>query len=153
MTSLPVSRPRTQSEPHACTCTSQTVKAGVVVAVTNSVHWLRRPQVAECGWRHALLGLDGAVYHARCEFAGGESGVVFQVVDLKRLDTGTEYRLTIGHGDDQCSCPHKQYRGCECKHLAGVKAALAYLEEQERLEWEAEVALAALDTDTSPAPF
>jgi hypothetical protein len=142
--------------PEVChaNCTSETVKAGEVVPVTNSVFWLRRPVVAACGWRHALVGIDGAVYHAACEFAAGESGVVFQVVDLKRLDTGAGYRLVVGHGDDTCSCPHRTYRGCECKHLAGVKAALAYLEEQERLEWEAAVALAALeDFNNEPAPF
>jgi hypothetical protein len=132
---------------------SETVKRGEVQAVAHRCFWLRRPAVAANGWTHALVGLDGAIYKAACEFAAGESGVVFQVVDLKRLDTGAEYRVVIGHGDDSCSCPHRTYCGCECKHLAGVKAALAYLEEQERLEWEAAVAIAALDMDNSPAPF
>jgi hypothetical protein len=132
---------------------SQTVKAGEVLAVANSVRWLRRPQVRENGWHHALLSIDGKHYKAECSFASGESGVVFQVVDLARLDTGDEYRLIIGHGDDNCSCPHRTYRGVTCRHLAGVRAALAWLEEHERLAWEAAVAIAALDMDNSPAPF
>jgi hypothetical protein len=137
-----------------CNCTSETVKAGEVVAVSHQCYWLRRPQVAANGWRHALVGLDGAVYQARCEWAAGESGVVFQVIDLRRLDTGAEHRLVIGHTEEQCSCEHSTYRGVTCRHLAGMKAALAYLEEMERLEFEAAVAVAALeDFNNEPPPF
>jgi hypothetical protein len=134
-------------------CQSQTIRAGQVQAVPHAVHWLRRPQVAPQGWRHAILAIDGTAYRAECQFAAGESGCVFQVVDLRRLDTGADYRLVIGHGDDTCSCPHATYRGVTCKHISAVQAALAWLEERERLEWEAAVALQALGEADVSVPF
>jgi hypothetical protein len=139
--------------PAACRCTSQTIKADELLSVTHDVFWLRRPQVREDGWHHGILSINGLSYKAECNFAAGESGIVFQVVDLVRLDSGDAYRLTLGHGEEQCTCPHSQYRGVVCKHINSLRAALAWLEEAERLEWEAEVALAALDGDHSPAPF
>jgi hypothetical protein len=135
-------------------CESQTIKSGELLSVTHDVFWLRRPQVRENGWNHALLSIDGRHYKAECTFAAGESGCVFQVIDLNRLDSGESYRVTLGHGEEQCSCPHHQYRGVVCKHINSLRAALVALEEQERLEWECEVAVAALeDFNNEPPPF
>jgi hypothetical protein len=135
-------------------CTSETVKAGEVIAVGHSSHWLRTPQVRENGWHHAILSIDGTIYRAECTFCGGSEGV-WQVVDLDRLDRpGTAYRVTLGPDGDLCDCPHRTYRGVACKHAAAVRTALEWLEEDERLRWEAAVALAALDDyHREPAPF
>jgi hypothetical protein len=135
-------------------CQSETVKAGEVQTVRNVGHWLRRPVPRTNGWHNGLLTINGLTYRAECNFAAGESGIVFQVVDLRRLDTGDAYRLVIGHGDDSCSCPHHQYRGVVCKHINSLRAALVALEEWERLEWNAAVAVAALeDFNNEPPPF
>src|SRR5207244_1504513 len=83
----------------------------------------------------ALLLIDGTAYDAEGFFCpDGDAGPVWLVVDLRKPD-GTHYRLTLGHGDDQCDCPHMTYRSLRCKHLAGVQAALAWLEDAERAEW------------------
>jgi hypothetical protein len=134
-------------------CQSETIKAGQVETVRNVCHWLRRPVPRTNGWHNGLLTINGLSYRAECTFAAGESGCVFMVIDLTRLDSGESYRVTLGHGEEQCTCPHHSYRGVVCKHIKSLQAALVWLEEQERLEWEAEVALAALDGDHGPAPF
>jgi hypothetical protein len=135
-------------------CESQTVKAGEVQSVRNVGHWLRRPVPRTNGWHNGLLTINGLTYRAECTFAAGESGVVFQVVDLVRLDTGESYRVTLGHGEEQCTCPHSQYRGVVCKHIQSVQAAMVWLEEAERLEFEAAVAVATLeDFNNEPPPF
>jgi hypothetical protein len=142
------------SLPCPCTsCTSQTVKSGQVQTVTNQVRWLRRPQVRPQGWGFALLAIDHSVYKAEASWAAAEAGVAFQFVDLTRVDTGDVYHLTLGHADDQCSCPHQQFRGVVCRHLAAVRAALAWLETRERAEWELAAALQALGEADVSVPF
>jgi hypothetical protein len=105
------------------------------------------------GWHHAVLSIGDTSYVCECTFCGGSEGV-WQVVDLHNLRTATRYRVTLGPDGDLCDCPHRTYRGVACKHATAVRVALDWLEEDERLRWEAAVALQALeDYHREPAPF
>jgi len=153
MTSVTPFPPAPQREPRlAVTARAETVKRGRLLPVYADGTWTKRPAPRPTGWHGAELVIGGTVYAAESFHTGDDFGNHWQIVDLFKPD-GTHYRLTFGPDGEQCDCPHATYRGCRCKHVATVRAALDWLEERERLEWEAAVAVAALDGDQAAAPF
>ena len=69
---------------------------------------------------------------------------------LSAARDGKRIRVTLGQGLETCDCEHATYRGLTCKHIAGLNALLAQMEERERVEWELAVAEAYLDAMPSP---
>lgn len=140
---------------HADLCQSETIKGGEVQKVRNICRWVERPTLRDngAGWHKAVLSINGDLYGAESFWTSDDdAGHAWQIVDLRKLD-GTHYRLSFGPDGEHCDCPAAVYRGCICKHTAAVKAALAWLEERERLEWELSRATADVTDHAADADF
>ncbi len=105
---------------------------------TNNVcRWIVRPSLTSTGWGRAVLAINGTPYRAECMFCpDGDTGLIHQVIDLRKMD-GTHYRVIFDpSGDVSCDCQSATYRDGPCKHGRAVRASLDWLVRLEAAEFE-----------------
>lgn len=119
----------------------------------DSCRWIIRPHWTD-GYRIGVLEIGKTQYATSLSRKFESNGLHWQTWKLVK-DRGECYQVTISpEGSGQCDCPDAHYRDGEhrCKHVRAVRAAMAWLVEQDAKEFQKCPSLQCGKTTSSDGP-